>query len=287
MTTTSGWLILLCLAASGISGGALSWFFVPALHLAHVSVVDLESTVTLGRFLRSLHYFSTQGALGLGLLHLAAVLSARRCSIVPRTWISGALVALLVLGLAFSGKVLPWDLHGGVSLVVARSFLGWGDRDLLGILLGPPGGDLVLQRVFLLHLALCGGLVPCLLYHVPLRARIAAWIRADGLPRGMLLIVALLLGGLLCMSVARSAPLGQPFSEENMAGSVVTAEWYLRWLQYLSLHSTALARVAVVALVAVALGSPLLGRLIGDRRIRLSWVCLLAAGVAVSLLPAR
>jgi quinol-cytochrome oxidoreductase complex cytochrome b subunit len=288
MTSLSGWLALLLLALCALSGALLAWHFSPAEAGAYASVVSLEQAVRGGAALRALHFLSTQLALGLALVHFLAVL-VRRAEPRERMAVGFAsgLAALGLTGLgAFSGRVLPWDQHGGLSLVMLREFLRVGPLDPLGGLVGEAG--LRVARVFLLHLLGTVLLGVALGVHLvaPARARLRAWL--DGRGRAVGLTTAAALALVLAASAFMSAPLGEPFAPAQLAGEPpVAAEWYLRWLQFLSLRSLPLARVALAAALALVLAAPLYVRRLGPRGLRVLFGGALLVALVTSLLPAR
>jgi ubiquinol-cytochrome c reductase cytochrome b subunit len=277
MTVRIGWLVLLYLGVACVSGLLLSWHYVPAPELAYLSIVDLQSVSSAGKVLRSLHYFATHFAIAFTVLHIVLVLV--RPGTAPRSqWASGLGCLVLAVLIAYSGRILPWDQHGGVSLVVLASFLG---VDGAAALLG--GGAVQLQRVFVLHLVGTALLVPVLRAHVDFRVAAAdavaapSWRRALAIAAGGLVLVTL-------ASVVWPAPLGRPYAEE-VAGAA--AEWYLRWVHYLALRSALWTRVVLVVLCALGLASPVWDRVLGARRVTGAWAVTLAAMVGLSLLPAR
>jgi len=294
LVVLSGWLILLCLALILLSGLLLGWSYVPTAAQAHASVVDLESTSALGRAARAVHLIATHAAIALCLLHLLLVVA--RSSFGDDTspndrsdpdrragWISGLLALGALLALAFGGRILPWDEHGGVSLVLAESFFAVGAANPVAALLGE--GPLRLQRLWMIHLVGSTLLVLCVVIHAPVRRRLAAWWSADDPWRPAARALAALTALLLTAALVH-APLGPPFRLEEVAAGVA-AQWYLRWLQVLSVSSTGLAQVALVLLCALGLATPVLARLLGRGRLRAVWLVLLAGLVVISLLPVR
>lgn len=279
----TGWLILLSLALAALSGLVLAVSYLPVPTLAHESVVDLESTGLVGAAARALHFLSSHGCLALTLLHAVIALVARLDPPAPqRSWTSGLLALVLLVGLAFSGRVLPWDQHGGLSLVIAEAFFRVGDLSPVAALLGKAA--LRLQRLWLLHLLGTGLLVLCLAFHVPFRRRLASW-RRSGPPRRAALLALGLVSGVLALSLLVTAPLGQPF--DGRAAVEASAEWYLRWLQVLSVRSNSLARLVLAGLVAFGLLTPRLDRSLGWRGVRATWLTILVALSVVTLLPVR
>jgi quinol-cytochrome oxidoreductase complex cytochrome b subunit len=299
MTSLSGWLALLYLGVSAISGMLLAWHYQPSDLGAFASVVSLEQIVRGGRLLRSLHFFSTQLALGLTLGHFVAVLvalraggsagAAERPAVEERPrpgvgFTSGLLALVLVALSAFSGRVLPWDQHGGLSLTMFGELFRIGGHDPLRALLGE--GGLRVQRVFLLHLLGSALLAIALVVHlrVPARARLRSWLAGGRRWIGATLAAL----GAVGLAALWPAPLGEPFALGALSSeTVISAEWYLRWLQYLSIRSSPLARAVVLVALALVLAAPLYGRRLGPRGLRALWGGVLLLGLLTSLLPAR
>jgi len=333
MTTLAGWVALLCLPVALLSGAVVGWFYVPDPAAAHATLVELESVVPGGAWLRSLHAISSHAALGLGLLHLlGGVLRRERRAtsdedpVVPassRAWSTG-LVALAVLGLlAFTGRALPWDQHAGLSLQMADRFLRAGDLQPVRWLLGPMGGPLLLQRVWLLHLGLAVALALALAGHGSLRARLREWTAAPRTGRRAIAVTVGALGLLVGAGLVHRPPLGHPASsslvtpletsletsldsapalldgaerstatgaERSTSAGVersasTGAEWYLRWLQFLSVRAGAAAPLALGLLALVVAFTPLLHRKLGPRGLRLIWAGVLSTLTVLSLLP--
>jgi cytochrome b6 len=101
---------LFLLGAQAATGILISLYYQPTPEAAHASVARLMTDVPYGWLFRSLH------ARGADLL--VAVLAAHvlttffmRAYRPPRelTWVTGFVVASLVLALCFSGSLLPWD----------------------------------------------------------------------------------------------------------------------------------------------------------------------------------
>jgi hypothetical protein len=286
MIALTGWLALLCIPVALLSGALLGWFYLPDPASAHGSLVELESVVPFGALLRSLHSVSSHGALGTALLHFAAVLRQDGARDRSTTWTTGVWALALLGALAFSGRALPWDQHAGLSLQMADRFLRAGEVRPLSLLFGPLDGPLLLERVWLLHLGLTVGLAALLLWHLPLRTRLREW-SADARARRRALAVGG--GGLALLLVAGlvfRAPLGLPFAADAEQLARPSAEWYLRWIQLLSLRAGPAALITLGVLVAAAIGTPLVHRRLGPRRLRFLWAGLLALLLLLSLVPA-
>jgi len=282
ITIASGWLIVLYLATAALTGLLLNWHYLPTTAHAHTCVVDLQSGAA-GRFLRSSHFFSSHFALGLCVLHLVSALILRpveaEATFETRRWLSGLVGCAILVALGFSGRVLPWDDHGGVSLLVAEGFFRLGDLSPVATILGPEQTGHQLQRLLLLHAGGIAALAVCGAWHIDLRDRLAALMRASTLTRVVIISVAGV--GLLAVVAALvPAPLGPPFVDGPSAH--VGAEWYLRWVQTLSLRSALAAQAVVVTIVGLGLVTPVLARRLGERALRFVWLVVLAGLAAAS-----
>jgi quinol-cytochrome oxidoreductase complex cytochrome b subunit len=252
MIKTSGWLILACLGCALLTGGLLTWYYVPTEALAFRSVQTLEASYVFGAFLRALHYFSSHFCLALTLLHFVAVLiETPATTFSPARWGSGLMSLLLLVVLGFSGKILPWDQHGGVSLIMASALFRLGPADPISTLLG--SSMQVLMRVLVLHVMGTALLVYFLTRHFSLLAawseKIAWWRK----PRAMLSMGGILVLLLICSLIWR-APLTRSFSLQ-VSTSTVSAEWYLRALQWLSLRGTWATGGALLSLILLGAGT--------------------------------
>ena len=287
MVALTGWLALLCIPVALLTGVLLGWFYLPDPIAAHGSVVELESLVPGGALLRSLHAVSSHGALGLALLHFVAVL-LRRDGAHDRTgaWNTGVWAVALLGAIGFSGRALPWDQHAGLSLQMAERFLRAGGVRPFGVLFGPLGGPLLLERVWLLHLGVSLGLCALLVWHLPLRLRLREWTAQPRAGRRALAVGAGGLVVLLAAGFVHRAPLGLPFVADAEQMAHPSAEWYLRWLQVLSLRAGQAALAALGLLLVAAAITPLLHRALGPRGLRLLWAGLLSLLFLFSLLPA-
>jgi ubiquinol-cytochrome c reductase cytochrome b subunit len=137
---------------------------VPTANQAYESLVYLNYQQPLGWFLRSLHYWSGSAMVFMVMVHMTQVFLHGAFKY-PRelNWLTGVLLLLLTLGMAFSGQVLRWDADAYWGLGVGASMAG--RVPVLGpyvvdLLLGGPliGGD-SLSRFFALHVFVIPGLL--------------------------------------------------------------------------------------------------------------------------------
>jgi ubiquinol-cytochrome c reductase cytochrome b subunit len=145
-----------------LTGIGLALVYVPAADKAYESLLYLDYQVTLGWFLRALHYYAGSGMVVLVLAHMTQVFLHGAYKY-PRelTWCVGVLLFLCTLGMFFTGQVLRWDPDAYWGLAVGGSMAGrvpgagpWVVRMLLG---GPVIGGDSLSRFFALHVFVIPG----------------------------------------------------------------------------------------------------------------------------------
>jgi ubiquinol-cytochrome c reductase cytochrome b subunit len=145
-----------------LTGIGLALVYVPSADKAYDSLLYLDYEVTLGWFLRALHYYAGSGMVALVLVHMTQVFLHGAYKY-PRelTWCVGVLLLLCTLGMFFSGQILRWDPDAYWGLGVAGSMAGrvplagpWVVRMLLG---GPVIGADSLSRFFALHVFVIPG----------------------------------------------------------------------------------------------------------------------------------
>jgi ubiquinol-cytochrome c reductase cytochrome b subunit len=145
-----------------LTGICLSLVYVPAADKAYDSLLYLDYNVTLGWFLRALHYYAGSGMVVLVLVHMTQVFLHGAYKY-PRelTWVVGVVLLLCTMGMFFTGQVLRWDPDAYWGLAVGGSMAGrvpsagpWVVRMLLG---GPVIGGDSLSRFFALHVFVIPG----------------------------------------------------------------------------------------------------------------------------------
>ncbi len=145
-----------------LTGVGLALVYVPAADKAYDSLLFLDYQVTLGWFLRALHYYAGSGMVVLVLAHMTQVFLHGAYKY-PRelTWVLGVFLFLCTLGMFFTGQVLRWDPDAYWGLAVGGSMAGrvpglgpWVVRMLLG---GPVIGGDSLSRFFALHVFVIPG----------------------------------------------------------------------------------------------------------------------------------
>lgn len=275
----SGWLAVLALAVALASGLVLGSSYVPSAEAAYATTLMADG------WTRALHHHASHTTLALALVHALLLLRRRgdgpRGAVVgeagvagavvvspARTmpgWVSGVFALALTIVVAYSGRVLPWDTHGAVSLQIAEGFIG----------LRLPQLSAVLWLHVMATLALAVGLVP----HV-------AWRAARELPRRQIVALLSVLALLLLAAALIAAPLGARHLPAALEPRLVNAEWYLRWLQWLGVHAgLTVTRLLLVLFVALAFAAPRLSARLGAQRARWLWWTLAALIVLLSVLP--
>lgn len=136
-----------------VTGIFLTQYYNPDPVRAHESVAHIIRGVTLGRFIRGIHYWAAMTMIVLVGLHLLRVFvsgSFKR----PRegNWTIGVVLAALTAGLYFTGTVVKWDQEALEALdhnTEIGKLLG-----RLGFWFSPKfGGTPLLTRLFIVHIA--------------------------------------------------------------------------------------------------------------------------------------
>ena len=171
-----------------ITGIFLMFTFVPSVEESWDSLRYLQTTDHFGNWVRGLHEFGAYVliiVIGAHMLRTFISASYKR----PRelNWVTGALLFLLVLGLAITGAMLPWDQAGYWTTVVVTNiphyipFLGDAIRAIWrgGDLVGP----LTLTRTFAIHVwalpALLIGLIVLHLYLLRRHGEFGSWVNYE------------------------------------------------------------------------------------------------------------
>jgi len=115
-----GWVCTALLVVCGLSGGLLSIYYLPAPEMAARSVRLVARDVAWGWLVRGVHRWSTD------LLIACAALQALRVFLAGTyrreragSWVLGVLLLATVLGLAFTGELLPWDADSAALATAA------------------------------------------------------------------------------------------------------------------------------------------------------------------------
>lgn len=155
---------LVCFVIQIVTGICLAFVYVPAANEAYTSLEYLNYQQSLGWLLRAVHYWGSNFMVAIMLLHMTQVFLFGAFKY-PRemTWISGCVLLLCTLGMAFTGQVLRfdqdayWGLGIGAAMTGRVPFVG---ANLVRLMLGGPiiAGE-TLSRFFTLHVFVIPGAI--------------------------------------------------------------------------------------------------------------------------------
>ena len=140
-----------------LSGMFLTMYYVPDIENAWKSVYYLQSEVAHGQIVRGMHHWGASVVIVMLLLHTMRVFFQGAYK-KPRelNWMVGVLIFFVMLGLGFTGYLLPWDNKAyfatqvGLEMAEQVPFIG---TQLKTILAGDPTivGAQTLTRFFAIH----------------------------------------------------------------------------------------------------------------------------------------
>ena len=139
-----------------VTGVALAFTYVPAPNSAFDTLLFITNQATLGSVVRGIHYWGATAMVILITLHMIRVFMMGSYKF-PRelNWLTGAVLLLLTLALAFTGQLLRWDQTAVWSVIVGAAQAGRMPvvgRDLARfILAGDTIGGATLSRFFAFH----------------------------------------------------------------------------------------------------------------------------------------
>jgi ubiquinol-cytochrome c reductase cytochrome b subunit len=147
-----------------VTGIALLFYYTPAVDHAHTSVAYVMKMVAGGSFVRGLHVYGASAMVILLVLHVIQTFSygaykGRR----ELQWISGVVLFFLVLGMGFTGYLLPWDQKAyfatkvGTNVAAEVPLIGSQIKQLL--LRGDHLGALTLSAFFVTHVFIIPALI--------------------------------------------------------------------------------------------------------------------------------
>ena len=146
--------------------GLFLWMgYSPSAQTAWESVYYLQYQSDGGWLLRGIHHYAAQLMVVLLALHFLQVVidGAYKAPREINFWV-GLLLMMIVLGLALTGYLLPWDQKGYWATKVATEIAGSMGRELPEIAVGGTNyGHLTLTRFFALHAGVLPGLLILLL----------------------------------------------------------------------------------------------------------------------------
>lgn len=140
-----------------LSGMFLTMYYVPDIENAWESVYYLQSQVAHGQIVRGMHHWGASVVIVMLLLHTMRVFFQGAYK-KPRelNWMVGVLIFFIMLGLGFTGYLLPWDNKAyfatqvGLEIAEQVPFIG---VELKTLLAGDPSivGAQTLTRFFAIH----------------------------------------------------------------------------------------------------------------------------------------
>ncbi|HEY6763509.1 MAG TPA: cytochrome b N-terminal domain-containing protein [Candidatus Sulfotelmatobacter sp.] len=268
-----------------ITGVFLALYYVPSADHAHTTVAYITKAVTAGSFLRSLHAYGASAMVVVLFLHLSQTYifgsyKGRR----ELLWLSGCVLFSLVLAMAFTGYLLPWDQRAYFATAVgtnAMSEIPWVGESLRRLMRGGTEmGTLTISRFFVAHVFLIPACIFALVAsHIFLfrKAGAAGPVNEDPYdpkqpaepfyPRQVLMdlsLTALLIIGLGVVCFFVPIQLGPPANPAD-AQYIPRPEWYylpiFQWLKYWH-GSAAVVGVLVIptVLVLAVIGLPFMDR---------------------------
>ena len=174
---TFGSALLALLIVQALTGTVMALYYTPSPEHAYHSAQYIATGVPFGRLVRGVHRWAASGIVVLAGLHLLRVFAMGAYKY-PRepNWMVGVTALVIILGLAFTGYLLPWNQRAywattvGARVVGTVPVVGEALRRLL--LGGSNVGVLTLTRFFGLHVFFLPGLLTLLvLFHLLLLIR--------------------------------------------------------------------------------------------------------------------
>ena len=107
-----------------ITGVFLAIYYVPSADHAHTVVSYMVKVVSSGSFIRSIHAYGSSGIIIVLCLHVGqTVLYGSYKGKRELLWLSGCILMALMLGMAFTGYLLPWDEKAYFATAVGTNLM--------------------------------------------------------------------------------------------------------------------------------------------------------------------
>ena len=259
-----------------ITGVSLALYYTPTVETAHTSLAYITKQVAGGAFLRSLHSYGSSAMIIVLALHFLQTFvygsfKGKR----ELLWISGAVLSMLVLGMGFTGYLLPWDQKAYFATAVGTNIAG--QMPLFGNLVtrllrgGETLGTLTLSRFYVAHVFLIpSAIIAFIGAHIFLfrKAGPAGPMHEHPVepklhperfyPRQVLFDMAfalLIVAAMAALAYLRPVTLG-PIANPSDAHFLPRPEWYylpmFQWLKYWEGPEVVIGVVVIPGLVAAA-----------------------------------
>jgi ubiquinol-cytochrome c reductase cytochrome b subunit len=155
---------LLCFIIQVITGAMLAFVYIPSTNEAYTSLEYLNHVQFLGWYLRAIHNWGSNFMVAIMTLHMIQVFLFGAYKY-PRevTWMTGCVLLLVTLGMAFTGQVLRFDQDAYWGLTIGASITGRvpiiGAQLVHLLLAGPIIAGETLSRFFTLHVFIIPGTI--------------------------------------------------------------------------------------------------------------------------------
>src|ERR1700758_1536148 len=262
-----------------ITGIFLALYYVPSADHAHTVVSYIVKEVSAGSFIRSIHAYGSSAIIILLVLHIGQTIvygsyKGRR----ELLWLSGCILLALMLAMAFTGYLLPWDEKAyfasavGTNLIAEVPWIGSPLQQLVRG--GQQMGTLTISRFYALHVfvipALLIGFIAAHVFFFR-KSGAAGPISEDPVhpnlptvlfyPRQVFLdaVFAIVLIAVLAVVAIRIPMDLGPAANPADTAFLPRPEWYYRpafqWLKYLSGHWSLIGGIILPAILAVIFAS--------------------------------
>lgn len=139
-----------------ITGVLMTFHYQPSPEIAHDSIAYIMADVSFGWLIRGVHYWAAHLLLALVLFHVVRTFFSRAYR-APRqlNWIIGLLILPVLIGLLYTGELLPWDQIAywksvrGSEIRETIPLIGTGLSHVSG---GTDVSSLTLMRYFIMHI---------------------------------------------------------------------------------------------------------------------------------------
>jgi menaquinol-cytochrome c reductase cytochrome b subunit len=170
-----GGMVFILIVFQLLTGVLLSLYYIPDATgnpaPAYTSVKFIQDTVYLGWLVRGVHFWSANLLIIMVLVHMARVYWTGSYR-APRelNWMVGVTMLLLILALALTGYLLPWNNKAYFATQVTIKIAGSAPPQELGMFIkellqgGPVVGPATLQRFFTLHVFVLPALIVLFMY---------------------------------------------------------------------------------------------------------------------------